>query len=67
MLVLLAWHYEPVHCRWSEQLGFGDGWACLRNGLTFEHRHVLPWVVKGDGMSVNEAVYTGTVREVAIV
>jgi hypothetical protein len=53
----LAWHYEPVLCRWSEWLDFGDGWACLQHGVTFEHRQVLPWAVKGEGMSVNEAVY----------
>jgi hypothetical protein len=44
---------------------FGDGWACLRFGVTFEHRQVLPWawqVVKGEGMSVNEAVYTGVIE-----
>jgi hypothetical protein len=29
-------------------------------GVTSEHHHVLPWAVKGEGMSVNEAVYTGT-------
>jgi hypothetical protein len=29
--------------------------------VTFEHRQLLPWVVKGKGMSVKEAVYTGTV------
>jgi hypothetical protein len=40
---------------WREGLGFGDGWACLRHGVTFEHRQVLPWVVKGRGMSVKEA------------
>jgi hypothetical protein len=31
------------------------------DGVIFEHRQVLPWAVKGEGMSVNEAVYTGTV------
>jgi hypothetical protein len=35
--------------------------SCLRHGVTFEHRQELPWAVKGEGMSVNEAVYTGTV------
>jgi hypothetical protein len=29
--------------------------------VTFENHQVLPWAVKGEGMSVNEAVYTGTV------
>jgi hypothetical protein len=53
-----AWHYEPVLRRWSERLDFGDGWACLWHGVTFQHRQVLPWAVKGEGMSVNEAVYT---------
>jgi hypothetical protein len=52
----LAWHYELVLCRWSERLGFGDGWACLQHGVTFKHRQVLPWVVKGEGISVNEAI-----------
>jgi hypothetical protein len=33
------------------------GW----HGVIFEHCQVLPWVVKDEGMSVNEAVYTGTV------
>jgi hypothetical protein len=37
------------------------GWACLWHGVTFEHRQVLPWAVKGEGISVNEAVYTGAV------
>jgi hypothetical protein len=35
--------------------------SCLRHSVIFEHRQVLPWAVKGEGMSVNEAVYTGTV------
>jgi hypothetical protein len=56
-----VWHYEPVLCRRSKRLGFVDGWACLRHGVTFEHHQVFPWAVKGEGMSVNEAVYTGTV------
>jgi hypothetical protein len=38
-----------------------DGWACLWHGVTFEHHQVLPWVVTGEGISVNEAVYTGRV------
>jgi hypothetical protein len=44
-------------------MDFGDGWASLRHGVTFERRPVLklPCVVKREGMSVNEAVYTGTV------
>jgi hypothetical protein len=34
-----------------------SGWvACFRHGVTFEHRQVFPWAVKGEGMSVNEAV-----------
>jgi hypothetical protein len=60
-----AWHYEPVLRQWSERPGFDDGWAYLRFGVTFEHRQVLPWawqVVKGEGMSVNEAVYTGVIE-----
>jgi hypothetical protein len=40
--------------------GFGNGWACLRHGVTFEHRQLLPWAVKVEGMSINEAVYIGT-------
>jgi hypothetical protein len=63
MLVLLPqWHYKPVLGRSSNQLGFGNWWACLWLGVTFEHRQGLPWAVKGEGMSVNEAVYTGTVE-----
>jgi hypothetical protein len=56
-----AWHYEPVLCRWSERRGFDDWWAHLWHGVTFEHRQVLPWAVKCEGMSANESVYTGTV------
>jgi hypothetical protein len=51
-----AWHYEPVLRRRSERSGFGDGWAYLRFGVTFEHCKVLPWAwqeVKGDSMSVS--------------
>jgi hypothetical protein len=36
-----------------------------RFGVTFEPRQVLPWVwqeVKGEGMSANEAVYTGVIE-----
>jgi hypothetical protein len=39
----------------------GNGWAYLWHGVTFEYRQVFPWAVKGESMSVNEAVYTGTV------
>jgi hypothetical protein len=56
-----VWHYEPVLYRWIERLDFGDGWARLRHGVPIEHHQVLLWAVKGEGMSVNEAVYTGTV------
>jgi hypothetical protein len=40
----------------------GDQWACLRHGVTFEHSKVLPWVLKGECKSVNEAVYTGVIE-----
>ena len=50
-------------------LGRGDGWACPRCGVTFEPRQVALGVwqeVKGEAMSVNEALYAsvieGTVR-----
>jgi hypothetical protein len=36
-------------------------------GETFEPRQVLPWAwqeVKGKGMSVNEAVYTGVIESI---
>jgi hypothetical protein len=56
-----AWHYKLVLCRWSERQNFGDGWACPRHSVTFEHRQVLSRACNGEGMSVNEAVYTGTV------
>jgi hypothetical protein len=56
MLVLLPPVWRGITSPWSEWLDFGDGWACLQHGVTFEHRQV-----KGEGMSVNEAVYTGTV------
>jgi hypothetical protein len=56
-----AWHYEPALFRWSERQDFGYGWACLRHSVAFEYRQMLPWAVKSEGISVNEAVYTGSV------
>jgi hypothetical protein len=60
-----AWLYEPVLRRWSERPYPGDWWACLRFGVTFEPWQLLPWAwqeVKGEGMSVYEAVYTGVIE-----
>jgi hypothetical protein len=60
-----AWHYEPMLRQCSKRPGFGDGWACLRFGVTLENRQVNPWAwqeVKGESMSINDAVYAGVIE-----
>jgi hypothetical protein len=47
-----------------------NNWASAMGGHvsgTVEHCQVITWVIKGEGLSVNEAVYTDTAQEVTMV
>ena len=51
-----AWLHEPMVGHWGVRLGCGDTWACPGCGVTFEPRQVAWQEVKGEAMSVNEAL-----------
>ena len=61
-----AWLHEPMLGYRGTGPGRGKRWACPRCGVTFEPRQVAleAWQeVKGEAMSVNEALYAGVIEE----
>ena len=60
-----AWLHGPVLGHRRLGLGLGDRWACPGSGGDFEPREEAlgAWQeVKGEAMSVNEALYGGAIE-----
>ena len=59
-----VWFHEAMLGHWDIGPGRGDRWVCPRCGLTFVPGQVPlgVWQVKGEAMSVNEALLAGVIK-----